>query len=457
MAHCLAKVIGQGRLDTSTKTPAFESLGDGDRALITTADLKTQSRRDLVELAKQLGLAGGHSMKKEELITELAKIQRNSRRRTNTASSSPAATTATKAASSKSLKPSTVKSSALKPSTAKPARAATGSASNSSQNNTKRPAAKAAPPPPPKPSPAAQRASKALARRHEQTEREKDLSSAVLVSGQPARNNNRSNTDANKDRIVLIVRDSYWLQATWEVTRSSVQRAAAAMAEHWHTAHPVLRVMRITDGAGANATEQWLRDIPIHGGVNTWYIDVDHPPSRFRVVIGYLADNGRMFVIARSNLVQTPLPGSCDVIEGHWRDIAEDYERIYALSGGSGETVNADLRDMFEERLQRPMSESVIGAGADVSLRRDRDLPFNVDAELIVYGSTVPGASVTLAGEPVKLRADGSFTVRVDLPDRRQVLPVVACSRDGLRQRTTVVAVERNTKVMEPVVTDEDE
>jgi len=30
-------------------------------------------------------------------------------------------------------------------------------------------------------------------------------------------------------------------------------------------------------------------------------------------------------------------------------------------------------------------------------------------------------------------------------------LPVTAESRDGLKQRTTVVAVERNTKVMEPV------
>ncbi|MEZ6091169.1 MAG: hypothetical protein R3C05_24740 [Pirellulaceae bacterium] len=42
----------------------------------------------------------------------------------------------------------------------------------------------------------------------------------------------------------------------------------------------------------------------------------------------------------------------------------------------------------------------------------------------------------------------------MELPDRRQVLPVVACSPDGLQQRTTVVAVERNTKVMEPISRD---
>ena len=43
-------------------------------------------------------------------------------------------------------------------------------------------------------------------------------------------------------------------------------------------------------------------------------------------------------------------------------------------------------------------------------------------------------------------------TVRLSMPDRRQVLPVVASTPDGVEQRTIVLAVERNTKVMEPLV-----
>jgi hypothetical protein len=72
-----------------------------------------------------------------------------------------------------------------------------------------------------------------------------------------------------------------------------------------------------------------------------------------------------------------------------------------------------------------------------------------------VFGKTAPGASVMVAGRPVKLQPDGSFTVRMEMPDKRQVLPVTSESRDGLRQRTTVIAVERNTKVMEPVELEE--
>ncbi len=89
--------------------------------------------------------------------------------------------------------------------------------------------------------------------------------------------------------------------------------------------------------------------------------------------------------------------------------------------------------------------------GAEPPLRREKDFGFEVDAEMIIYGSTKPEAHVTLSGEPVKLRQDGTFTVRLSMPDRRQLLPVVASSRDGAEQRTIVLAVERNTKIMEPM------
>src|SRR5206468_6823794 len=39
-----------------------------------------------------------------------------------------------------------------------------------------------------------------------------------------------------KDRIVVMVRDPYWLHAYWELTRHAIQRAEAALGQEWHTA-----------------------------------------------------------------------------------------------------------------------------------------------------------------------------------------------------------------------------
>ena len=230
--------------------------------------------------------------------------------------------------------------------------------------------------------------------------------------------------------------------------------AQVSLGQNWHIAQPTMRLIAVGD-VDSNASESAIRDIPIHGGVDTWYIDVDEPPSRFRVTIGYLAGDD-FHSLCTSNVVETPRVGQCDRLDDHWTDIADDYERIYSMSGGYDRN-DGDLREMFEQRMHRSMPlRSTNGTTVNVpALLKEAKLPFEVQAEIIVFGKATPTASVSIAGNPVKTKPDGSFTVRMELPDRRQVLPVTAESQDGLQQRTTVIAIERNTKVLEPVSRDE--
>jgi hypothetical protein len=263
-----------------------------------------------------------------------------------------------------------------------------------------------------------------------------------------------------RDRLVVMVRDPYWLHAYWELTRQGVERAQAAMGEQWHSAKPVLRLLEVSSSGTTNATEMVLRSIEIHGGVNNWYVDVSNPPRSYRLDIGYLSPSGKFFLLARSNIVTTPKAGASDSIDENWSQVAENFDKIYAMSGGYSEKGSSgELQELFEERLRRPMGAPLTtryGAAMNGFDKR-HDFSFEVDAELIVYGVTEPDAHVTLQGDPVKLRPDGSFTVRFSLPNCRQVIPAVASSSDGLEQRTVVLAVERNTKVMEPVSRDANE
>lgn len=263
-----------------------------------------------------------------------------------------------------------------------------------------------------------------------------------------------------KDRIVCMVRDPYWLHCYWELTRQAIQRAEAALGQEWHGARPILRLLDVTSNDITSGTETIVRDIDIHGGVNNWYIDVQDPPKSFRVDIGYVTAGGRFYSLARSNVVTTPRAGNKDDIDQNWTDIATDFERIYAQSGGYNGDGNGsvELQEVFEERLRRPMGSSLIsrfGPGVDGLLAGKKPFHFEIDAELIVFGKTDPDAKVTLQNEPIKLRPDGTFTVRYSLPNARQVIPAVAASANGLEQRTVVLAVERNTKAMEPLVRDQ--
>ena len=217
---------------------------------------------------------------------------------------------------------------------------------------------------------------------------------------------------------------------------------------------PVLRVFRVA----GDGTAELHREIPIHGGVNHWYVDVQNPPQQYRMEIGYLTAAGQFYCLARSNTVTTPPAGTSDSVDENWADIDQNADRIFAMSGGySHRGTSLELQELLEERLRRPMGSPMqtrYGSGASRVLAETQELPFAVDAELIVYGVSHPHAHVTLQGEPVPLRPDGSFTVRMSLPDRRQVIPVIASSPDGVEQRTIILAVERNTKVLGRVVRD---
>jgi hypothetical protein len=70
---------------------------------------------------------------------------------------------------------------------------------------------------------------------------------------------------------------------------------------------------------------------------------------------------------------------------------------------------------------------------------------FNVNAELIVYGSTEPDATVTIGGRRIKLRPDGSFSYRFALPDGNYALPAVAVSADKTDGRAAELRFSRDT------------
>jgi uncharacterized protein len=282
----------------------------------------------------------------------------------------------------------------------------------------------------------------------------RELRETMTVGKQLASENSDSAARVEKDRLVIMVRDPYWLHAYWELAPRSVERAQSALGQHWHSTVPVLRVFQVSKDDSASM----YREIAIHGGVNHWYVDVQNPPQKYRMEIGYRTVGGQFYCLARSNTVLTPPAGTSDSVDENWADIDQNADRIFAMSGGySDRGTSLELQELLEERLRRPMGtpmQTRYGSGAARVGFEARELQFAVDAELIVYGVSDPQAHVTLQGEPVTLRPDGSFLVRMQLPDRRQVIPVIASSPDGVEQRTIILAVERNTKVLGPVMRD---
>ena len=383
--------------------------------MITAASLREYTYRDLAQLAKKKGVRGWHAMRKDELVRALTRVCNNEAR---TGGSNGAGSGSPNRRSGVHRKNT-----------------------NSQANNDKS---------------QSKSRSKRVQKQITADERLRDL--AQPPASVPR---NKKAAHTQRDKLIVMVRDPYWLQVFWQITPASVQRAQAALAEFWHGARPCLRLLAVDDASASNMAETVLREVEIHSGVNHWYLDLHDPPGTYRVDIGYRTTDGRFYAAARSNLVNTPTPGSSDAVDENWTGVAADCDKVYARSGGSDACgTGIEVREILEERMRRPMGSPVVtryGAGAERLLRNENELHFDVDCELIVFGSTEPDAYVTLSGEPMTLRPDGTFTVRVQLANRRQVIPVVVDSSDGLEQRTIILAIERNTKTMEPVIRGPDE
>ena len=94
--------------------------------------------------------------------------------------------------------------------------------------------------------------------------------------------------------------------------------------------------------------------------------------------------------------------------------------------------------------LPFPPSPAFGGVGSPSGRReRQRGFWFNVNAELIVYGSTEPDAAVRIGGRPIQLRPDGSFSFRFALPDGSYQLAVAARSADGAETREAGLCFSR--------------
>lgn len=452
--------------------------------LITKEKLQAETAKNLAQMAAKQGVPGARGMRKDELIKKLlqaakkraaAKTGQNKVTKTPKSSakgSSPATnsksrvadrgTTARKAGGSASPSVAASESAAAKQSPAAVSKsksvrdkATTAAKSSPVKSTTKRISqTKPAAPSARTSSRGSQDAAPKVAAASVAAEKVKSLHQQRATAKDLAffRQQLSTSEEPKKDRLILFVRDPYWVQAYWEITTGGVERAKAALAEHWHTAVPVLRLLVNQEDSIAGASEQLVQEIKIHGGVNNWYIPVQDPPQAFRAVIGYLAATGRFHALAQSNLVRTPVPGSSDHVDYNWTDLADIGDRVYSLSGGFAEGASAALREVFEEKLSRPMNRSALSryGTADVPGKMSSE-DFFVDAELLIFGKTHRSAEVSISGEPVKVREDGSFTVRVGLPDKRQVFPVSSTSFDGSYTFTTVLAIERNTKVMEPM------
>ncbi|MBD3672051.1 MAG: DUF4912 domain-containing protein [Planctomycetaceae bacterium] len=251
---------------------------------------------------------------------------------------------------------------------------------------------------------------------------------------------NGAPSGSRRDKLTAQACDPWWIMAQWEISSDMINRVEAAMGAEWHRAYPIIRVYDVTHKDLGTNSKSHVKDIKIHGQVDHWFIPVDEPAQQLKLEIGYTSPSGEFFGMARSNKVATPSPGTRGKVSlaGKQADNPEEFH----------------IREIHDTR-PTPFAFLEERANQGGMIDGTQEFPFQLEAELIVYGSADPRCPFTLMGEEVPVSKDGNFSVRFHLPNGRQVIPAVTVTPDGSETRTIVMAIERNTKELEPQLLEE--
>jgi hypothetical protein len=300
-------------------------------------------------------------------------------------------------------------------------------------------------------------------------------------------------------QLFLTARDPHWLYAHWDLTRAQLKKYNSLSAD----GHLVLRIYRGALEAGP------LAEIHVHPESRNWFVPVPDAGAKYLSALGYYDSARRWVALASSGATLTPPDSLSDettlrfatipydvpfaqlvsIVKSALREhlpLVEAMQQLRA-QGCKGlpapeqirhvwtsaqekalaEVVSMDqvrriwvgsleITELVRRQLQQQISSisavptSPVGGMASVSspfggLPRQRGFWFNVNAELIIYGSTEPDAKVTIGDRQIKLRPDGSFSFRFALPDGEYSLPAAAHSADGEETRQARLQFSRST------------
>lgn len=289
-------------------------------------------------------------------------------------------------------------------------------------------------------------------------------------------------------KVVLLTRDPEWVFVYWEINNSS--RSKFGIERGRHNRQLMLRVFESI--RGNNHTPHY--DVEVNDLQSSWYLKVRESTDRVRVALGLYDSTGAFQTIAESNEARLPRLGIAEESDVEFAEINDEvYNQIVQLSGGVriGERLGSDdflkglqqriLQSLYEGPVSSGLSsggvfnwssgalssgvlggassyllpssffsEMVTGAGGEQNLKvagvERRDFWLEVGVDVIVYGATQPDASVKFMGKPIQLTRDGTFRIRMVLPDTAIEFPVEATSADRKETRKVKPVVTRTTE-----------
>jgi len=268
-------------------------------------------------------------------------------------------------------------------------------------------------------------------------------SSHPTTEGRPLEQQFTIPTSYGDDRIVLMVKDPWWLYAYWEIQPGTERSVRSQLLPHEVSGlRSILRVHDVTGREFPGQPAHRSFDLGLSGLATNWYIQTNEPGREFIVEIGLVANTGRFLLLARSNRVRAPRFGPSEVIDEAWMTTDEAYWKLFGASAGVG--IGSSPTAWAKLIPQQFFSGNWSSGGLYNPVRPSIVQGFwcRVNTDLVIHGATEPKSAVVIQGQRVTVRKDGTFSLRLTLPEGTQTIAIEVTAPDG-----------QHTKTVTPIVT----
>ena len=269
--------------------------------------------------------------------------------------------------------------------------------------------------------------------------------------------------DYGDTRITILPRDPICIFAYWSISKQYFDKLKKEYGKDFLASSKlVIRIYDITDVNfdGNNANRYF--DVFVTPNSSSWYVNVGEFNRSWCADLGYLTKDGEFILIARSNTVVMPKYGVSNITDEQWALLQVEFEKLLKFSGVNKIGLSSfDIAKLMRERWEEivsislPSSHSNISSSSSMSFfaqqekqtpQKDKKFWLRADTEIIINGATEPDASLTLKGQPIKLSADGTFSVRFYLPNGEDKYTLEAVSSDGTMKKSITFEISKKTR-----------
>lgn len=235
-----------------------------------------------------------------------------------------------------------------------------------------------------------------------------------------ATENADSSTAAEESTIVLLSGEAEWAYAYWNIPNEEKEKLRQEGGTKL-----ALRLYDVTDIDLNNQQPQSIQQNDCNEDSRDGYLMVPWRERDYMVEIGYVTQNDRWLMLARSAVVRIPPASDLD------RQLAN--VELEAMRLLSVPPVSPSILSSSGGRLGVTNLLDTSENPSSASTERTRASKFRLvaDAELSVYGETEPDAKVTIDGRQIELNPTGTFSCQMLCPDGESEFTITAVAADG--------------------------